>query len=522
MKTTRNQSRTALALAAVAMATLALAAASAGVNAALIHHWKLDGNANDSAGSHNGTLNGNVGFAAGQFGQAATFDGNGDRIVTGTDPIPGTNFTMAALVFADSVPDSSYVAGTQNSNDGGAFLRVETDRALRANVLPATNTNHTALSAASAVPLSDWTHVAMTVSSTGGLKIYVDGSEVASNPAGTSQLSLSNFTIGSRPDSSQNLFWNGLIDDVAVWNEVLTTGQLSNAMTLGAENYNGAGPGPAPLAPYTPDANTLHLWHLDETHPGPAQPDGGVAGSFNLTTANGASLGHASFPGFSTAGGVSGNDSNDGLQGNNIPVGDVTGANGAFTFEAIVNTAWLSNSDSQSGQQIISMEAAGGNSGRPFQFRIDDTGNLRFINIAPGIQQLDGAIPTTGVHAFAPGKWFHVAATYNGNENTPDNFKLYWTALDSSATVANEIFSGNLLNDLAAGAVLGVGNEFRSPSENLEGFIDEVRISDIARAPDDFLFAPGTAGVIPEPATMCALGMALAGLGRYVRKQRRA
>ena len=54
----------------------------------------------------------------------------------------------------------------------------------------------------------------------------------------------------------------------------------------------------AALAPYTPDANTLHLWHLDEA----ATPCADLAvGGTNLTSlANGASLGAAnpSFAGF--------------------------------------------------------------------------------------------------------------------------------------------------------------------------------------------------------------------------------
>ncbi len=474
------------------------------VKAELIHYWPFDGNANDSAGSHDGMLNGDVSFAAGQFGQAAAFDGNGDRIVTGTNPLPGTNYTMAGWVLPSSIPDLGYIAGTQQSNDGGSFLRLQNNptQALQGTILPATNTVASSVSDANAIPLSDWTHVALTSSTTEGLKIYVNGVQVGSTDAsGTSQLAVNNFTVGSRPDAAQNFFLNGSVDDLAVWNEVLTPTQLSNAINLGAENYNGVTPSPTARTPYTPDANTLHLWHFDEPTAGPALPDSGVAGSFNLDPVNGANLGHGSYSAFGTSAGVSGNDSNDGLQGENISVSEVTGVGGAFTFEAIVNTSSLEPFGTGSvSQQIISMEAPGGVAERPFQFRIDPTGNLRFINIAPGVQQLDGPIPTTGEHAFTPGEWFHVAATYNGNENTVDNFKLYWTALDSSATEANEIFSGTLTNDLAGSAVLGVGNEFRSPSENLEGFIDEVRISDIARTPDDFLFAetPGVS-VIPEP-----------------------
>ena len=39
--------------------------------------------------------------------------------------------------------------------------------------------------------------------------------------------------------------------------------------------------------------------------------------------------------------------------------------------------------------------------------------------------------------------------------------------------------------------------------------------------PDGYLMVRSTSGTIPEPATMCALGLAVAGLGGYVRKRRR-
>ncbi|MFT5528339.1 MAG: hypothetical protein ACI9HK_006328, partial [Pirellulaceae bacterium] len=236
--------------------------------------------------------------------------------------------------------------------------------------------------------------------------------------------------------------------------------------------------------PYPDDANTLHLWHLDEANPGPAVPAAGVTGSFNLAAVNGATLGNASFAGFGTAADISGG-ADDGLQGSNISVNSVTGANGAFTIEALINVPEINTK-----QGIVMMDAPGALNVRPFQFALQ-SGNLQFLNLAPGNQPgLQTAIPTTGDDAFVANEWFHVAVTYNGTENTADNFKLYWTAVDAARTQANEILSTNMNNDLGASAVFGVGQEFRSPSENLLGLIDEVRVSDIARGANEFLFAP--------------------------------
>jgi hypothetical protein len=257
-----------------------------------------------------------------------------------------------------------------------------------------------------------------------------------------------------------------------------------------AWNFTTAAAPSGALEPYPVDANTRHLWHFDEADPGPAEPAAGLTGSFSLTPESGATLGAASAPGFATAGDTAAGSA-AGFRGAVIPVSDVTGPDGAFTFEAILQTANITDL-----QQIIAMENAGGSvTDRPFQFRIDG-GDLRFINVSTGPQSILAPIPTSGPDAFVPGEWFHVAVAYNGSQGTAENIRLFWTRVDATRVAANEILAATMTGDLAGIATtFGVGQEFRSPSDNLKGSIDEVRISDIARTANDFLFlAPDTDG----------------------------
>jgi hypothetical protein len=263
------------------------------------------------------------------------------------------------------------------------------------------------------------------------------------------------------------------------------------------------------IGPYTADGNTLHLWHMDDG----SSPATAAVGGVSLNAGNGATLGSAGFADFGTAGNTSANAQSEFLSASSFDVSTVTGASGAFTFEAMVNVSSITSGL----QQIFSMEA--NSNPRPFQFRINSSGILEFINIAGGGGTISAAVPTTGDEAFTINEWFHVAVTYNGLENTADNTKLYWTRVDDSRTVASLLTSGNMTADLTGAARYGVGNDGRTvgaTDKNIEGLIDEVRISSVARGADEFIFG------VPEPSTFVFASLALLSLGVIGWRRRRA
>src|SRR5690349_16772873 len=97
------------------------------------------------------------------------------------------------------------------------------------------------------------------------------------------------------------------------------------------------------VGPYSPDVNTLHLWHMDQTTVPvlDAVTSGGT--NFNVLT-NGATLGNASFTGFGTALSAFGpglvTNGASALAPRPLPSDTVVTyanpANGAFTYEAVV------------------------------------------------------------------------------------------------------------------------------------------------------------------------------------------
>lgn len=281
------------------------------------------------------------------------------------------------------------------------------------------------------------------------------------------------------------------------------------------------------LRPYTADADTLHLWHMNEQSV-PVIDLG--SDSLHLTALrNGATLGNVSYKGFGTAlstydGGPestadAGHDAYlaarplvNGTSDNVLL--NYVGPSGAFTFEAMLRIdfdpegAFGTNSlatNHGSFLQIINLDADE-NTNRVCQFRLVPIGVLKgnteplleFINLNKdkSPQSLTAAIPTNGPDAIRFGSWYHAAVTYNGITNHAGNVKFYWTLVDPARAKANLIGLGDMTNELPAGGApdFAVGQTGRQspvtpyPNQNFPGLIDEVRISGVARSETQMLF----------------------------------
>lgn len=274
----------------------------------------------------------------------------------------------------------------------------------------------------------------------------------------------------------------------------------------------------ADLVPYSPDANTVYLFHLDEpagssiaTNSAPLTANtNAIAFDGNNFAGDGISQptvttvsGAAGYAGFGncvnlTASDlglgldVSGNGSfmlDDGapLSVDRLPTHSFFGVGNVFTLEALINVPSITSGN----REIIATDHGGpNNTDRGLQFRITSAGQLEFNFIGVNTSSLTVPIPTTGDHAFAANEWFHVALVYDGA-----NALFYWTRLGVTATNAN-LIGGPLAEgvDINDDALLVIGNEARAvgatgATEGLVGLIDEVRISNIARAATNFYWS---------------------------------
>ena len=274
---------------------------------------------------------------------------------------------------------------------------------------------------------------------------------------------------------------------------------------------------------YEADAQTLHLWHLNESKP-PFSDQGSQA--FLLEGLhNGALADRPSLPGLGRSvlfrthvGGVPGKPSlagaivtasaqlADGPQDNLPEEFRYFGPEGAFTYEMVVKFDTLPGAAAVIAAGLLSMDGDGDDPERVFNFRIEKEGFLSFIPLRNGGPTGMGlaTIPNSGPNAIDTQHWFHTAVTYDGNAGVTNNLKLYWTRLSPGLTEANLIGNGTLSQDFnGLTGDLAIGNEARSTSGNAEaepfpGQIDEVRISGVARDPTDFFYIAPEQRISPE------------------------
>jgi peptidoglycan/xylan/chitin deacetylase (PgdA/CDA1 family) len=294
--------------------------------------------------------------------------------------------------------------------------------------------------------------------------------------------------------------------------------------------------------PYTADEQTLHLWHLNEA----AAPVADVVHGLDLhQLGDGATLGNESYVGpkkFGTAlgtyvgnpavppgcagqsAGLSAQPLENG-RADNVPV-RYAGAANAFTYEAVVRVdfdpAASFGPDGWGRGKTLFMQIISGdadeNADRAFQFRLAPIGTLNgngqplleFINLNQGndIQSLTAPIPTDGPDAIRVGNWYHLAVSYDGQADHPDNLRFYWTQVHPERSRAKLIGSGQMTHHLPAGCSpdFAIGQTGRqSPvtkvaNNNFVGLIDEVRISGVARSPGQMLF--GEMAIVSKPSAV--------------------
>lgn len=203
------------------------------VRLGLVGHWPLDRSGRDVSGNElHGRLENGVAFEQGRRGMAARIDANDDaiRIVDdGVSPLDVNQITMMAWVnpaSCDAPHDRGIIMNKESLYEYG--LEDGTCR-LQAAFGPCFRWWGSAVA-----PPGVWTHVA--VSFDGAEQIhYVNGAEVERTACvGAMGSNDEDMKIGSRNgDGANGSDFNGLIDEVYLYNRTLSVGEIQSVMAVG-------------------------------------------------------------------------------------------------------------------------------------------------------------------------------------------------------------------------------------------------------------------------------------------------
>jgi hypothetical protein len=203
-------------------------------SAALVAHWSFDDNATDSVGALNGTLNGGASFYtdAREGSHSLRLDGvDGYVSATAAGPllVPFSTQTVTLWFRADST-SGTQVLYDEGGSTNGLAIRVNNNR-----LEAAAQDNHVILTTGTPFNSTDWTHVAVTFDN-GELTLYVSGEPMASATAGFTSVSNHSNIAGIGARAGQGAFDNGttghyfggLIDDVRIYDNVLSTAEIGD------------------------------------------------------------------------------------------------------------------------------------------------------------------------------------------------------------------------------------------------------------------------------------------------------
>ena len=203
-----------------------------------IAHWKLDDGSGpvavDSIGGFDGTLAGDPTWGTGTIDGALDFDGTGDRIDVGSVFTGGSpQISVSAWVFKrDSGDDRVICKSSGPATNNHIFSLGVVDTTIRVR-LQTTDNGGTDDYDAGTISLNQWTHLAFTYDGA-ALRIYRDGTE-------TGVFAVSGDMIGSslpiaigNINATQDRYWNGLLDDVRIYDHALTPVEITTLASSGS------------------------------------------------------------------------------------------------------------------------------------------------------------------------------------------------------------------------------------------------------------------------------------------------
>lgn len=204
----------------------------------LVSYWKLDeasGTLEDSHGSNDGTNNGATYGATGKINDCLDFDGSSDYVSCGDLDIAVSSGKMSISMWInpDSVSGGQWLIAEDHNSGGRNFAFGLNGDKLQLQV----NGVGPSASGTTSISTGSWQHVAIVFDhSTNNGTYYVNGSAGGTfTCTGNFTASTAQVNIGRRSYSGAEQEFDGLIDEVAIWDgEILSSSDISDLYNSGS------------------------------------------------------------------------------------------------------------------------------------------------------------------------------------------------------------------------------------------------------------------------------------------------
>ncbi|MBW7988904.1 MAG: LamG domain-containing protein [Planctomycetes bacterium] len=214
----------------------------------LVGWWKFDDGsgtiAYDSSGNGNdGTFNGDPQWVPNQFGYALGFDGSGDWLDCGEDPsLQITDaVTVSAWIKVGTQGVDHKIGGNQDGANGGYKMTVYNNNRVEFEIRTSEDSAvlNRNVSGGIEIEVDVWYHVTGVYSLEDGyIRTYVNG--VLDREMSTTEAlgaSPGSFKIGCEPFTTSSYNFNGVMDDIRIYNHALTEGEILGVMEDGERPY---------------------------------------------------------------------------------------------------------------------------------------------------------------------------------------------------------------------------------------------------------------------------------------------
>ena len=183
----------------------------------------------DASGSGNtGTIAGTTWTTAGKYGNALSFNGTSSRVTIPNSSSLQLSSGMTLEAWVDPATVSSAWRDVIEKGSDEYFLMGTTDHSSAAGGGGIIGGTYAQVFTSSGLPTSTWSHLAVTYD--GSIeRLYLNGAMVDSVAhTGTFTSSANALTLGSDPFYGQ--YFNGLIDEIRIYNKALTAAQIQSDM----------------------------------------------------------------------------------------------------------------------------------------------------------------------------------------------------------------------------------------------------------------------------------------------------